>query len=175
MEEKRVMVVNEVKGLQIGDFVLIAVLIAAGAVLRLFAGGFINIFGMKPNFTIAMYCLAILLTKPSIKESAIIGLITGVVCQLLPGTPYLGLISEPLGAMCMAVMITLPIKKGMAMAGTFVSTVVSGGVFTILLFVFTHAVISSLAAYVPIVLCSAVINCIIVQVLYIPLKKMLKK
>ena len=34
---------------------------------------------------------------------------------------------------------------------------------------------SSMIAYVPIVLCTAVINMILVQLLYIPLKKILKK
>lgn len=175
MEEKRVMAEETKKGLQIGDYILIAVLIAAGAVLKLCVGSFVNFFGMKPNFIIAMYCLAILLIRPRIIEAAIIGLITGAVCQFLPGTPYINFISELLGAVCMAILVKIPMGKLNALVSTFVSTVVSGGSFTICLFLFMHAEASSLVAYVPIVLCTAIINCILVQILYIPLKKALKK
>lgn len=175
MEEKRTLSAETKKGLQTGDYILIAVLIAAGAVLKLCVGSVINFFGMKPNFIIAMYCLAILLIRPKIAEAAVIGIITGAVCQFLPGTPYINFISELLGAVCMAVLVKIPMGKFNALISTFVSTVVSGGSFTICLFIFMHAAASSLVAYVPIVLCTAVINCILVQVLYIPLKKALKK
>lgn len=175
MEARREMVTETKKGLQIGDYILIAVLIAAGAVLKICVGSVINFFGMKPNFIIAMYCLAILLIKPKITEAAVIGIITGAVCQFLPGSPYINFISELLGAVCMAVLVKIPMGKLNGLISTFISTVVSGGSFTVCLFLFMHAEASSLVAYVPIVLCTAVINCILVQILYIPLKKALKK
>ena len=62
--EKRVIAVQEKKSMGISDLILVAVLLAAGAVLKYFVGAFVNIGGMKPNFIIAMYCLAILLIKP---------------------------------------------------------------------------------------------------------------
>ncbi len=147
--------------------------------LKLTVGSVINIFGMKPNFIIAMYCLAILLVRPRIVEALIIGLLAGAICQLLPGTPYINFISEFFGALAMALMLLVPLKIGrvnlQTVVGTFVTTVVSGGIFTLCLFLFLGAEASSLAAYVPIVLCTALINCVIVQVLYVPLRKVLKR
>ena len=58
--------------------------------------------GLKPNFIIAMYCLAILLIRPKVYEALLIGIIAGAVCQFFPGTPYVNLISEPIGAVVMA-------------------------------------------------------------------------
>ena len=71
----------------------VALLLAAGAVLKFFIGSLFAV-GMKPNFIIAMYCLAILLVKPTLKEALIIGLLAGAVCQFFPGTPYINVISE---------------------------------------------------------------------------------
>ena len=62
-------------------------LLAAGFVLKFFAGSFINIGGMKPNFIIAMHCLAILIIRPKVYEAAIIGLLAGAVCQFSPARP----------------------------------------------------------------------------------------
>ena len=52
--EKRVLNTQEKSGLSLQDLLLTAVLLAAGAVLKFFVGTFINFFGMKPNFIIAM-------------------------------------------------------------------------------------------------------------------------
>jgi hypothetical protein len=40
---------------------------------------------MKPNFIIAMYCLAILLIRPKFIEAIIIGVLAGALCQVFPG------------------------------------------------------------------------------------------
>lgn len=64
--EKRVLETSEKKGLQIRDLILVAVLLAAGAVLKFFVGSLINIGGMKPNFIIAMYCMAIALINANV-------------------------------------------------------------------------------------------------------------
>ena len=179
MAEKRVIQTEEKKGLQVSDIILIAVLLAAGAVLKYFAGSIINFFGMKPNFIIAMYCLALLLIRPQFLECVIIGLLAGAICQVLPGTPYINFISELLGAIVMGLLIKVPMKAGKfdlnPIVATFISTVVSGATYTICLFLFMHYELSAMAAYVPIVLCTAVINAIIVQLLYLPLKAVLKK
>lgn len=176
---KRSLDVEQKKGFDISALILVAVLLAAGAVLKMTVGSFVNFFGMKPNFIIAMYCLAILLVRPNLGQAAIIGLIAGAVCQLLPGTPYINFISEFLGAVAMAALIRIPMKIGRAnlqtIVSTFVATVVSGSAFTVCLFLFLGADASSLVAYVPIVLCTALINCVIVQALYVPLAKVLKK
>ena len=54
---KRTIVADQKKdGLSVRDLILVAVLIAAGAVLKLTVSSFLNFAGMKPNFMIAMYC-----------------------------------------------------------------------------------------------------------------------
>ena len=131
MAEKRTVAVEEKKGFSVQDLIVVAVLLAAGAVLKLVVGSFVNFFGMKPNFIIASYCLAILLTRPKIYQAAIIGLLAGAICQFLPGTPWLNLISELVGAVAMGLLIRVPKKLGRFDANpkvsTFVSTVLSGG------------------------------------------------
>ena len=179
MAEKRIVNTQEKKGFSIQDLILVAVLLAAGAVLKLFVGSVVNFFGMKPNFIIASYCLAILLVRPKLVECAIIGLLAGAICQFLPGTPYLNFISELLGAVAMFFMMKVPFMFGKVdlnpLLSTFVSTVISGGSFVVCLFVFMHMETSGLVAYVPIVLGTAAIGSVLVQVLYMPLQKVLKK
>ncbi len=179
MENKRVMTESRQQGLQISDLILVAVLLAAGAVLKMFVGSVINFFGMKPNFIIAMYCLAILLIRPRLIESVIIGFLAGLVCQFLPGTPYINIVSEVVGAFVMGLLINAPLQAGKTdlkpVVATWASTVVSGSTYTICLFVLMGADASGLVAYVPIVFFTAIINAVIVQVLYIPMKAALKK
>ncbi len=179
MAEKRTLKTETTKGLSIQDLIVIAVLLAAGAVLKLFVGSVINFFGMKPNFIIASYCLAILLVRPKLLECAVIGILAGAICQFLPGTPWLNFISELLGAVAMFLMIRVPLKVKKLdlnpLLATFVSTVVSGGSFVVCLFVFMHMETSGLVAYIPIVLGTAAIGSVLVQLLYLPLKKVLKR
>jgi hypothetical protein len=179
MAEKRIVASQEKKGFSIQDLILVAVLLAAGAVLKLFVGSVVNFFGMKPNFIIASYCLAILLVRPKLVECAVIGLLAGAICQFLPGTPYLNFISELLGAVAMFFMMKVPFRFGKLdlnpLLSTFVSTVISGGSFVVCLFVFMHMETSGLVAYVPIVLGTAAIGSVLVQLLYLPLKKVLNR
>ena len=179
MAEKRTVSVEEKNGFSVEDLIVVAVLLAAGAVLKLVVGSVINFFGMKPNFIIASYCLAILLIRPKLYQSAIIGLLAGAICQFLPGTPWLNLISELVGAVAMGLLIHVPMKFGQfdanPMISTFLSTVLSGGTYTICLFAFVKATTEGLVAYIPIVLCTALINMILVQLLFLPLRKVLKK
>ncbi|MGN0728295.1 tryptophan transporter [Treponema sp.] len=177
--EKRVLVSEEKKGLQVQDLILVAVLLAAGAVLKFFVGSIINIGGMKPNFIIAMYCMAIALTKPGIKSAAVIGILAGAICQFFPGTPYLNFASEIAGAVVMALLMKLPVPQLGKLdfkpaLSTLASTIVSGGIFTVLLIFALGADKGTLVAYIPIVLCTACINAVLVQVLFIPLKMTLK-
>ncbi|MBQ6174732.1 MAG: hypothetical protein IKS31_05485 [Clostridia bacterium] len=177
MAEKRIVKAQETKGFSIQDLILVAVLLAAGAVLKMVVGSVVNFFGMKPNFIIASYCLAILLIRPNVIGCAIIGLLAGAICQFLPGTPWLNLISELLGAVAMCFMIRVPFRFGKLdlnpMLATFVSTVVSGGSFVVCLFILMHMETSGLVAYIPIVLGTAAIGSVLVQLLYLPLRKVL--
>lgn len=178
--EKRELKQAEKKGISLPDLLLIAVLLAAGAVLKFFVGQLVNIAGMKPNFIIAMYCMAIVIIRPKFYYSLIIGIIAGAICQFFPGTPYLNFASEAAGALAMGLLILIPAKsKGakvaMSAVNTFISTVISGGLYTVLLFVVIKSDPSAMTAYVPIVLGTATLNAIIVSALYVPLMKALKK
>lgn len=177
--EKRVLETSEKKGLQIRDLILVAVLLAAGAVLKFFVGSLINIGGMKPNFIIAMYCMAIALINPNVAAAAVIGILAGAICQFFPGTPYLNFASEFAGAVVMSLLMKIPLPKlgkidFKPAAATLFSTFVSGGLYTVLLIFALRADKATLAAYIPIVLCTACINAVLVQLLYIPLKMTLK-
>ncbi len=173
--EKRTGETEEKRGLQIRDLILVAVLLAAGAVLKFFVGSVINIGGMKPNFIIAMYCMAIVLIEANVAAAAVIGVIAGAICQFFPGTPWLNFASELAGALAMALLIKIPLTNFIKPAlCTLISTFISGGLFTVLLIFVLGMDKATLAAYVPIVFFTGVINAIIVQVLYFPLKLTLK-
>ena len=174
-------------GLTTQDLILIAVLLAAGAVLKLTVGSLLSSMGMKPNFIIAMYCLAIILTRPKLGQALVIGLLAGLICQipLLNATPLLNIPSEVLGALACGLLIKVPLRIGgkldlNPLVNTFVSTVVSGGTFA-LLSVYINVVSTggdvmvALATYAAIVFGTATFNCILVQVLAMPLKKVLKR
>ena len=175
--EKREVKARETKGLSVSDILLIGILLAAGAVLKFFVGSVIN-FGMKPNFIIAMYCLIVLLIRPRLREAAVIGLLAGAVCQFFPGQPYINFISELLGAVCMALLIKIPLSIGkfslQPIVFTFLSTLVSGFAFIAVMYVMYYAgadiTPTPLAAFLAIIFGTALINAIIVQVLYVPLK-----
>ncbi len=181
--EKRVVKEQERKGLGLKEIILVAVLLAAGAVLKFFVGSVINFGGMKPNFIIAMYCLAIMLIKPKLHESAIIGIIAGVTCQFFPGTPWINIGSELLGAMAMCLLLKLPLKFSKLDARpavcTFLSTLVSGFAYLGLLYVLLYAGAdvkpAALGVFAGIIFGTAVINTIIVSVLYAPLRLAFKK
>jgi hypothetical protein len=180
--KKREVTRQERKGLQIRDILLIGILLAAGAVLKFFVGSVIN-FGMKPNFIIAMYCLIIMLTRPGIIEAAIIGLLSGAICQFFPGQPYINFVSELLGAAAMCLLIKLPLERikipVKPIICTFFSTLISGFTFIGVMYLMYYSGFdikpTPLAIFMAIIFGTAFINSIIVQVLYIPLKLALKK
>ena len=178
------------KGLGTQDLILVAVLLAAGAVLKLTVASFFASFGMKPNFIIAMYCLAIILTKPTVRQAVIIGLIAGLVCQLpmLNATPGLNIVSELLGALTCGLLVKIPMSIGgkadiNPFVNTFISTVVSGGSFA-LMAIFINVinnpnsettVMAALVAYAAIVLGTATVNSILNQILTPLMRKVLKR
>ncbi|RDB69119.1 tryptophan transporter [Eggerthella sinensis] len=174
-------------GLTTQDLILIAVLLAAGAVLKLTVGSLLSSMGMKPNFIIAMYCLAIILTRPKVGQALIIGLLAGLICQvpMLNATPLLNIPSELLGALACGLLIKIPMNIGgkldlNPLVNTFLSTVVSGGTFALLAIYINVVstggdVMVALATYAAIVFGTATFNAILVQVLAMPLKKVLKR
>lgn len=183
---KREMNVENEGGLQIADLVLAAVLIAAGAVLKLVVG---MIFqnGVKPNFIIAAYCLALLLIRPkSIGKGAaygaIIGLITGAVCQIpmLCGTPFVNFISELVGGAVIGMIAAIPQGAGKLDArpavGTFVATFISGGLFSVIVVIMKSMdAMAGLVQFGGIVVITACINAVLVAILILPLRKALNR
>ncbi len=179
---KRQVKATEKRGLSTQDLILIAVLLAAGAVLKLTLGSVLTFAGMKPNFIIAMYCLAILLTRPKPLQALIVGLIAGLICQIpmLNATPWLNIPSETLGALVMGLLILIPMKVSNfdlnPIVATFLATVVSGYTFVLILASLNGIALNvALITYAVMVFGTATFNAILVEILIIPLRKVLKK
>lgn len=172
------------RDLSVQDLIIIAVLLAAGAVLKLTVASFLSFAGMKPNFIIAMYCLAIILVRPNIGQSIIIGLLAGLMCQIpmLNATPWVNIASETLGALVCGLLIHVPLRIGHKvdlnpLVSTFISTVVSGYTFAIIVGVVLNGLSLpiTLATYAIMVFGTAALNCVLVAILTVPLRKVLKK
>ncbi len=181
---KRIVVEREREGLSVRDLILVAVLLAAGAVLKLTVSSFLSFGGMKPNFIIAMYCLAIILVRPKLAHAIVIGLIAGLICQIpmLAATPYVNIPSEVLGALACGLLIRIPLKIGgkldlNPLVTTFLSTVVSGYTFAIIVGVVLNGLSLpvTLVTYAVMVFGTATINCILVAVLAMPLRRVLER
>ena len=189
-QKRTVSVESQGQGLSTQDLILIAVLLAAGAVLKLTVGSLLASFGMKPNFIIAMYCLAIILTKPKLGQCAAIGLSAGLICQLpmLNATPGLNIVSELLGAVVCGLLVKVPMNIGgrldiNPLVNTFVSTVVSGGTFALMAIYINvinnpssdTTVAVALTAYALIVAGTATFNAILNQSITPIMRKVLKR
>ena len=166
MAEKRNVQKTETKGFSIQNLILVAVLLAAGQVLKMTLGTALSSIGVKPNFIIAMYCLAILLIRPTLVQALIIGLLAGAINQINPATPYLNFISEPLGALAMYLMIRIPMKVGKLDLNPIVATC---------RYLFMGANIADLPANLTVVFGTATVNAIIVKALHVPMRKVLSK
>ena len=190
MAEKRTVVVDERKdGLAIQDLILIAVLIAAGAVLKLTVSSFLTFAGMKPNFMIAMYCIAIILTRPNLIQSTCIGLLVGLVSQipLLNATPLVNFASELVGAVVCCLLVTIfscvasrnSLIQNVAFPAviTFVSTIFSGYTFAMIVGVTVSGLepMAVFGVYAVMVLGTAAMNCVVAAILVPVLRKVLKK
>ena len=180
----RTVVASESKGLGTQDLILIAVLLAAGAVLKLTVSSFLTFAGMKPNFMIAMYCLAIILVRPNLAQAVVIGLLTGLISQIpmLNATPWVNLASEVLGALACGLLIHINMRIGdkldiNPLVTTFFSTVVSGYTFAIIVGCVMNGLDlpAVLVTYAVMVLGTATLNAILVQILTPLLRKVLKR
>lgn len=180
---KREVKTQEKKGFTTQDLILVAVLLAAGAVLKLTVSSFFSFAGMKPNFIIAMYCLAIILVRPNVGQAVIIGLLAGLMCQIpmLNATPWVNVASETLGGLACGLLIMIPMKIGKfdinPLVSTFLSTVVSGYTFALIVGVCLNGLPLgvTLITYAVMVFGTAAVNCVLVQILVIPLQRVLKK
>lgn len=166
-------------GLTALDVAVTALLISAGAVIRLVMPPLGDI---TPNFAIAMYSLAILLARPRWGETIGIGVVAGLVCMFTSKAAYpVNILSEPAGAVvCLAVFRLLERSfKGFVLTPlltTALATLASGLTFIGVYYVFHLAPVAIIVSKMLMtVITLTVLNAIIAQVLYYPAKKLLKK
>lgn len=168
----------ERKGLQAVEVAVVAVLLAVGAVLRMFTPPFA---GITPNFIIGMYCLAILLLRPKLSAILGISLVAAAVCQVTTKSlfPYLNFISEPIGAMVVGVLAMIKMDFGFVKLIrpffiTFAGTLASGfsyiTIFKGLTMFVTVNANPAFTALTMVVIVTAIANAIMAGVLYFPLQ-----
>ena len=169
--------------LDIKALILLAILLAAGFILNMFVGKAIGGLtgGMiQPEFIISAFCLTILAVRPNLGQALVIGLISAAVIQLTTSSPFIDFAAEGVAAMVMAAIVNATAGKDSAkyvpVAGTFVTTALSGVIFMVIKMVLSGAgaVMPLLTGMLPVVLLTAVFNAILVGALYVPVKKVLK-
>lgn len=178
MAEKRVINETEKTGLRnTRNLILVGIMMAVGIVLRLCAG-FIALGNMHPNFLIATYCLSILIIRPNVKEAAVIGFISGAISQIGTSMPWIGLVSETIGAIAMCLLVCIPLHKFVKpIVTTFLATLASGFAFVglaALVYVRPMPMVQ-FGQMALVTLVTAVLNCIIIEVLSIPVGKVMEQ
>lgn len=167
--------------LDIQALVLLAVLLAAGFILNFTVGKAISgISGglISPEFIISAFCLTILVVRPNIGQALVIGLISAAVIQITTTSPFIDFAAEGIAAMLMALIVRVGMgsgaKKAVPLIGSFVTTAVSGVIFMLIKIAMVGAAGELAAAMLPVVLLTAVFNAVLVQALYLPIRKALK-
>ncbi|EQB35126.1 MULTISPECIES: tryptophan transporter [Virgibacillus] len=160
--------------------IILSLLVGIGAVLHAVVPPVL--FGVKPDMLLAMMFLGILLF-PKIKYVAILSIATGVVSALTttaPGGQIANLIDKPLTAMLFLAMFIV-IKDRMnpsysAPALTAVGTMISGAIFlSTALFLIGLMDGSFIALFGIAVLPAALLNTVIMAVVYPIVQKILKR
>ncbi len=159
----------------INTLVLLAILLAAGFILNLTVGKALSGTGIQPEFIIAAFCLTILLARSSVPQALVIGLVSAAVIQITTSTPGVDFIAEGIAAMLMALLARLPMRVGgrnvTPLVAGFVTTFVSGGIYAVIATLVRGGVLESALVMAPVVLTTAIANCLIVQALYFPLAR----
>ncbi len=155
-----------------------AMLLAIGIILHTVSP---NVGGVTPNWTIAMYAIVILLTRPKLKQALGIGFIAGVL--LIPSSksafPLGNIASEVGGATtcCLIVKAMYAMKlqqfRLWPLLTGFAGTMVSGGIFTFILRLVLGLPLSVwIYAMLPLVAVVGALNGIITFALFKPVKKL---
>lgn len=164
--------------LDITSLVLLAILLAAGFILNITVGNALAMTGIKPQFIIAAYALAILLTNASFAQAALYGLISAALIQLSTSIPGLNFLTEVAGALTMAALMRLDLtfagKRFTPLVAAFVATLVSGSLFAAVGTVAMGAELATAVVKIPVVLGTAAFNAVVVQALFVPLAKVLR-
>ncbi len=163
------------------DIAIVGMLLAIGAILRYFLAMLHT--PLTPNMIIAFYCLAIILIQPRVIEAIGIGIVAGGLSAMISSSifPYANFISEPLGALvCLGVYGLLKARIALSPAiTTFLATCASGFCFAAVAIVAVAPTILQKYAtmggfiliFIPIVVITAVFNAAIVQLLFIPARR----
>lgn len=156
-----------------------ALFLAIGTILRLATPSMSGV--ITPNWTIAMYCLVMILVKPSLRQAVGIGFVAGCIALVTSKSmfPYANVLSEMAGASVACLLVQHNIRLGFrervnlqpALVGM-VATLISGLVFT----TSTKLALSiPMSAYLyimlPTVAVVAAINTVVTQLLYFPAYK----
>ena len=167
--------------LDVRALVLLAVLLAAGFILNFTVGKAISgaTGGLiSPEFIISAFCLTILMVRPGPRQALAIGLISAAVIQVTTTSPLIDFVAEGVAAPVMALIVRVGMRgrarRVVPFAGTFVTTVVSGVVFMLVKIAMVGAAAELAAAMLPVVIASGAFNAILVQALYLPIRKALK-
>lgn len=159
----------------VSSLVLLAVLLAAGFVLNLTVGNALALTGIKPQFIIAAYALAIILTGAGVAQAAVFGLVAAAVTQLTTSIPGLNFVTDTFCAVAISLLVRVRIEVAGRSLSPFVATLVSalacGILFACLGTLLTGAALPTALAKGPVVVGSAVIDAVLVQLLAEPLRK----
>jgi len=177
------------------DIAIVGILLAVGAIVRYVATTMVP-GPITSNLVIGFYCLAIILALPKYPEALGIGIVSGIICSLITHSvfPPGNLISEPVGALvCLGLYMLIKDRVKLVAPGitTFVATLASGFTFIAVAVLFatkgitdkivasggdpTNAVNAFVIASMVIVITCAIVNAIIVQILYIPASRALMR
>ena len=161
----------------IKSLVLLAILLAAGFILNMTLGNALGIVGIKPQFIIAAYALAILLTRANLAQSALYAALSACVIQLTTSIPGLNFLTEIVAALAMSALVKANIggQKLNPLVSAFVTTLISGALFAVIGTLMMGAALPTVVVKVPLVLGTAVFNAIVVQALSTPLARVLNK
>ncbi len=163
--------------LDVKSLVLLAILLAAGFILNMTLGNALAIVGIKPQFIIAAYSLAIILTRANFVQGAIFGILAACVAQLTTSIPGLNFVTELAGALVMVALVKVNLggEKVNPLIATFVTTLLSGALFAVIGTLIMGGALGTALVKVPLVLGTAVFNAVVVEALSLPLKKVLSK
>jgi len=181
VQEKTTVTIVEGTGSKFRWIAITALLLAIGSILRIVSP---SIVGITPNWSIAMYCLAIILVRPSITKAVGIGLVAGAIGLITSKSifPYGNLASELVGAVVCASIINIKPRLQVgkiniipAVCGL-LSTVASGFTFvTVAKLALSLPMKVYLYGMLPVVGTMALVNMVVTQLLYFPAYKIFTK
>ena len=176
----RTVAIDERRGLDIQSLVLLAVLLAAGFILNFTAGKAISAVSggaIAPEFIVSAFCLAILVIRPTIPQSLVIGLISAAVIQITTSSPGIDFVAEGIDAVAKASIVNVvestPARNLVPVVGTFITTFLSGMIFMVVKMALMGFAGELAAVMTPVVTVTAVFNAILVGALYQPVKQSL--